>query len=838
MIYQGEKQRCISFPIGGIGTGSIGLAGNGRLMDWEIFNRPSKGSINGYSHFAVRAKMPDGRVIAKILNGDIRGDYMGQYEKKTFHGYGFGPACETMCGYPHFAECTFKGEFPIAELTFEDSDFPAVVKLRAFNPMIPHDADASSLPAAFFEVEFCNTSDETIEFCASFSVANPFSPGYNAAFSNGVTLYSTEDKESLSYGDLTVLSVGDGVAVQPYWYRGGWQDAPVMFWNEFSSGKPLKNRIYDTAGKKDACSVTNTVNVASGERQKARFLLTWNNPNCCKYWSKKPEEEKKQERWKNYYATIFPDSKASAKYCVKNWDSLQERTLKFKNALYSTTLDERILDRAISNLAVLKSPTVLRLQDGSFWAWEGVHEESGSCEGTCQHVWNYAYAMCFLFPELERSIRDLELKYSTSPEGKMDFRFELPLGAPRRDSRACVDGQMGSVIKIYRDWKITGNGEWIKENWQSVKKIISFAWNENNAHAWDRDHDGVLEGRQHHTLDMELFGPSSWLEGFYLGALKAGAEMAEFVGDPEAGAEYTRLFENGYAWTKENLFNGSYFIQKVDLGDKSILDRFGCAKTYWNEESGQIKYQIAEGSSIDQLTAQWHADLCGLGDLFDREQVTVALKNLYRNNFKVGMRNFTNPWRIFSLNDESGAVICDYPTGVKKPDIPVPYCEETMTGFEYQMAGLLISRGYVGEGKKLIYALHERFDGERRNPWNEFECGSNYARSMASFALIPIFAGFSFDLPKKTVGFDPVEKGGYTTFWSLGGAYGTFSITDQKAELKLCEGEITLKSFKLPADRTVKSILLDGVKIPFEWHDGILTFAETTISDKVEVVLE
>ena len=311
--------------------------------------------------------------------------------------------------------------------------------------------------------------------------------------------------------------------------------------------------------------------------------------------------------------------------------------------------------------------------------------------------------------------------------------------------------------------------------------------------------------------------------------------MAEFVGDTEAGAEYTDLFERGYAWTKEHLFNGSYFIQKVDLGDKSVLDRFGCAKTYWNEESGQIKYQIDEGSSIDQLCAQWHADLCGLGDLFDREQVTVALKNLYRNNFKIGMRNFTNPWRIFSLNDESGAVICDYPEGVKKPDIPVPYCEETMTGFEYQMAGLLISRGYVEEGKKLVYALHERFDGEHRNPWNEFECGSNYARSMASFALIPIFAGFSFDLPNKTVGFDPVEGGDYTTFWSLGGAYGVFSITADKAALELCEGEITLKSFKLPSDRTIKTLLLDGVKIPFEWCDGTLTFAEGTIGEKVEI---
>ena len=839
MIYQGSKQNCISFPIGGIGTGSIGLGGNGRLLDWEIFNRPNKGSINGYSHFAVRAKMPDGRVITKVLNGDLDGIYMGQYEKRTFHGYGFGPASETMCGYPHFARCSFRGEFPIAELSFSDAEFPARVILRAFNPMIPLDAFHSSLPAAFFEIEFQNTSNESIEFCAACSVSNPFSLGYQKAVQNGVSLYSADEKESLSYGDLTLLSVGEGICVQPYWYRGKWQDSPVTFWNEFSSGEALRCRTYNTEGKKDTCTVANTITLSPAAQKNVRFLLAWNIPNCYKYWgSKETLEEKQKKRWKNYYATVFEDSFASAKYCMEHWEELWTRTLCFKDTLYSTTLDEKILDRAISNLSVLKSPTVLRLQDGSFYGWEGVHEKEGSCEGTCQHVWNYAYALCFLFPELERSIRDLELTYSTSPEGKMDFRFALPLGAPRYNSHACVDGQMGTLIKIYRDWKISGNGQWIKENWETIKKIIAFAWSPENPHEWDLNKDGVLEGRQHHTLDMELFGPSSWLQGFYLGALKAAAQLAELVGDSEAQAEYLDLFEKGYAWTKENLFNGSYFIQKVELSNRDTVDHFHCADGYWNEEAQEIKYQIAEGSSIDQLSAQWHADLCGLGDLFDREQVQIALKNLFQNNFKPKMRDFTNPWRIFSLNDEGGAVICDYPAGVKKPFIPVPYCEETMTGFEYQLAGLLISRGYVEEGKQIVNALHERFDGERRNPWNEFECGSNYARSMASFALLPIFAGFTFDLANGEIGFAPVEKGDYQTFWSLGSGWGSFAITAHSATLTLCEGELTLQAIHLPNAQRAKKLLLDGTEIPFDSANNTLCFASTRIQNGFEIFFD
>ena len=110
------------------------------------------------------------------------------------------------------------------------------------------------------------------------------------------------------------------------------------------------------------------------------------------------------------------------------------------------------------------------------------------------------------------------------------------------------------------------------------------------------------------------------------------------------------------------------------------------------------------------------------------------------------------------MNDESGTVICDYPDGVEKPETPIPYCQETMTGFEYSFAGLLFARNRVDDGVKVVEAVRSRFDGEKRNPWNEFECGSNYARSMASYALIPILSGFEFDMPNQYIGFNPYIK--------------------------------------------------------------------------------
>lgn len=843
MIYKGENTQEIVFPLGGIGSGSIGLGGDGRLKDWEIFNRPNKGSKNGYSHFAIRAKTEEG-IKVKVLNGDMIKDLSGQYSKTNFAGFGYGPDRQTMCGFPHFKNVEFKGEFPIAEINFEDDDFPGTVIMTAFNPFIPLDDKNSSIPAAFFEFEISNNSTEDIEYQLAFSVHGPFALCENKASKKKdihmITMKNVGvDESDIKYGDLTVATDCDNVCLQTYWYRGNWQDGIVSYWNELNSQEGLKRREYDEPGKGATCTVAASVLINSGDRKKIRFVLSWNIPNNYNYWDECKDEDSNHKTWKNYYAVLFKDSAASAQYSLDNWDSLYERTFEFKNALFNSTLDEVVKDAASANLSVLKTATVMRLEDGSFYGWEGMHEKEGSCEGTCQHVWNYAYALCFLFPKLERSIRDLEFKYSTLPDGAMIFRLKLPVGRKEENAfRACVDGQMGSVIKWYREWKISGNDEWLKDNWENIKKILEYAWSSDNADEWDRDKDGVLEGRQHHTLDVELYGPSSWLEGMYLLALKAACEMAQYLGDYEKASEYGDLFEKGKQWTKEHLFNGEYFIHEVDIKDKSKIEHFDACEFYWNEEEQEIKYQIGQGSSIDQLLAQWHSNILGLGDIFEPEQIKIALSNMMRYNFKDKMRDFANPWRVFSINDESGAVICVYPENVQKPKIPIAYCEETMTGFEYSFAGLLISCGMIDEGIKVVSAIRDRYDGKKRNPWNEIECGSNYARSMASFALIPIFAGFEFDIPNKHIGFNPIEKKEeFKTFWSVESAWGSFEKNSKTAVLEIKEGELLLGSFGAKFAENVTKVIIDGKETEFNFTDGKIMFDKKSIRKSVEIYL-
>jgi uncharacterized protein (DUF608 family) len=436
--------------------------------------------------------------------------------------------------------------------------------------------------------------------------------------------------------------------------------------------------------------------------------------------------------------------------------------------------------------------------------------------------------MPYLFPRLERSMRENNLRYALSESGATSFRINLPPKEEMSTERPCLDGQMGEVIKCYREWKFSGDNEWLRRHSAGIFRMLEYAWSEENPDRWDADMDGVLEGRQHHTLDMELFGPSSWLEGLYLLALDCGAEMAIALGDESRAKLYSSLYESGRAWMNEHLFNGRYFHQAVELSSKALLDRYDAAPKYWNEEAQEIKYQVAEGCIIDQMLADWHAALIGRKGVFDEEKKRIALKSLFENNYKPRMRDVVNMWRNFSVNDEAGTVICSYPEGTRLPAIPIPYCEETMTGFEYALAGLMISQGYLDEGEAIVGAVRDRYDGEKRNPWNEIECGSNYARSMASYALMPIYSGFCFDMTKKHIGFAPVQESGRYLF-SAGESWGVAEIDEGRCVISILGNALTLHSIALPNADRITHVTLDGEAVDFALADGRIVLGDARI---------
>lgn len=850
-VYRGDMRREICFPVGGVGAGCIGLDGYGRLRDWEIYNRPNKLSLNGYSHFAVRAEK-NGKVLdARVMNADTPPGYMGGVKSRTsanygqkdgqalYSNYGSGPLRELMGGMPHFKDCAFEGAFPFARITFEDETFPGNISLSAFNPFIPLDEDASSLPAAFYTVSITNTQEEAIDYTYALSLGNPY-PGAHVSrlIRTGVMTAiqaenDVDDPENDYYSRLMMaVDAKETVSFQQNWFRGSWFDDLSMYWHDFTTPGPLKDRVYESDSKSEEAT-TSTLAVHAtlqpGETREVRFVIVWYMPNYINYWNPVREEGMKNS-WKTFYATQFASAQEVAEYALNAWNGLEKRTVAFQKALYESDLPECALDAVTANLSVLKSPTCLRLTDGSFYGFEGCNVSTGSCEGSCTHVWNYAFALPFLFPRLERSMRELDFTYNQREDGGMAFRLQLPVGREKSGFRPCVDGEMGGVIKSYREWKISGDDEWLKKWWPNIKKSLEFAWADTNADRWDPEKTGVITGRQHHTLDMELFGPNAWLNTFYLAALKAGAEMAERVGDAESAAQYRELYKKGRAYTEEELFNGEYFYQKIDLNDKNVLTPYMDRSTagsvldsYWNGETNEIKYQIGEGCGIDQVLAQWMSDMSGLGEVLDAGKVVSALQAIYKYNFYPELRLHANPCRIYGLNDESGTVICEWPEHVRRPIVPVPYSEETMHGFEYQAATHLIARGFEKEGLEMVKAVRDRYDGNRRNPWNEMECGSNYARNMASYALLLTYSGMKYDMPNGRMGFLPL-KGEGCFFWSLEGAWGTVEVKKDALRLTIEEGALTLK--ELITDVAASAADIDGAPVGCRRVSGGVAFAD------------
>ena len=173
---------------------------------------------------------------------------------------------------------------------------------------------------------------------------------------------------------------------------------------------------------------------------------------------------------------MFRDAWDAGGYLIQNLERLEKATKDFHRALHrETTLPPYIIDAVSANMTVMRSPTCFRIEDGTLAGWEGCHDNAGCCPGTCTHVWNYAQTMAFLFPTLEQSVRKVEFLLETNEEGSMAFRSDQVFGRPRWEFVPAADGQMGTIMRLYREWKLSGDDDFLKELWDKAKQAMDFA---------------------------------------------------------------------------------------------------------------------------------------------------------------------------------------------------------------------------------------------------------------------------------------------------------------------------------------------------------------------------
>ncbi|WP_439185395.1 GH116 family glycosyl-hydrolase [Carboxylicivirga taeanensis] len=803
-----DELKYIGMPVGGICAGQVYLGGDGQLWYWDIFN--------------VSQINPGGPGDRYYLNPLTQ-------EKKFENGFGLtikeGERIhQRALNSTGFSDIQFEGQYPVGKVSYADPTLPVAVSLKAYSPFIPGDAENSGLPLTVLEYTITNEDAKELDVEISGWLQNmagfQTGKGQSEVHVNKVVadmknpqlmcqMGSDKYKSQLAdWGSMSLTLLGEGKA---YAKANRTKGLSIYAGNSDNSSEEVP------LGEVLVGNVTGKTILKKGESKTFTFLLSWYFPNIhlwdgAHHW-------KNIENLRHYYSSKFTDAADVCNYVAKN-DWLLETTKRWNETWYNSTLPNWFLDRTFLNVSTLATTASIRFDDltnnpeneGRFYTMEGVYLG----EGTCTHVFHYEQALGRVFPNLARQLReqiDLGLSFN---DGIIKYRGEFS-GMGRHDGRGfAIDGHAGTIMRIYREHLMSSDSKFLLQNWPKIKKAIQVMIDQDKAKTGRAD--GILEGKQYNTLDRTWYGKITWISGLYAASLKAGAEMAKEAGDARFAKECNAIAKMAFKNISTELFDGEYFIQKLDPEHPEAPNtNLGC--------------------HTDQLLGQYWASQTGLEHIVPQNQVKKALQSIMKYNFVDHYGAYIDTAAIpikrwYADDDEAGIIMCTFPKGGtnKAPGLianeweklVIGYFSEIWTGQEHQLAATLISEGLVDEAMKVEKALHERYSAARRNPYNEIEYGNHYTRAMSGYAPFIAASGFTYHGPRGVIGFDPkINPENFRSAFITAEGWGTFSQERttglQVYHLQVNYGTLNLCQLKLQtkdSDKISKiEVLKNGSKL-------------------------
>lgn len=815
-------------PIGGIGTGNLAICSDGSLRQWQLHNIGNHEGALPFSFFAIRATRVEPPLdTVRILQAAPIPETTGtplvtdDVAPRWQH--------DLLSRHRGVQRVEFGGIYPVADLEFADEAIPLRIELEAFNPLVPLDVADSSIPVAQFTFRITNTDALPIHGTLGVTAQNAVgwdgvSPidgvsgtGYGGNTNrvrraNGWTSVVMENHslapDAASAGQM-VLAVDHPAAPVLAQWRDHDEFVTFLRSRAFADGAfrlaldpsipdPQRHAPQTSIGPSAPGTTWNTGIGIPYDLQPAavatfRIVLAWHFGNRYvnfeQFGPPRPEWGNSRFFIGNHYATRYPDAQAVADDVAGRWDQLRDTTAAWTSTFADSTLGEAAVTHLAAQLSTLRSPTCFRTADGRFFGFEGVlgastvmwsGEYGGSCPLNCTHVWNYEQALAATFPELERSMRETEFDVMQAPEGYVPHRVAMPvylkqfwgevIGGPEEPA---LDGMLGCVLKTYREVRRGAGDEWLRRYWPNLVRLLDHI-----VGRWDPERTGLLRGIQPSTHDIDLAGLNPFMGTLWLAALRAAEEMALLVEDPARATEYRALFERGSAGYDAALFTGEYYRQVLDPGDDA-------------------EFQWESGCLSDQLIGQWWAHLLDLGYLLPADHVKTALASVVAHNLRHGFTDFVHPFRVYADGDDAGLLMCSWPHG-GRPEVPTRYADEVWTGIEYQVAAHCIREGLTEQGRAILDALWRRYDGRRRNPYNEIECGDHYARALAGWSVIDTLGGTSWDAASRTLRLRPATVDAVPLILDRG--WGVLRRTGGGAELDCRHGEFVLDRVVLDGD--------------------------------------
>jgi uncharacterized protein (DUF608 family) len=820
--YTQEYLNRVAFPMGGIGAGMICMEGAGGLSHVSIKNKPDIFLEPGmFAAISIKG-IANG---AKILEGPVP-DWKKFGQRDAGNGSG-----GLTIGLPRFRHASFLARFPFGYLDISDNDLPLKIKITGWSPFIPADDDNSSLPVAALEYHFINSGIKTLDAVFSFNTKNFVQVnGGNNSISptkNGFGLIEKGTKEKPLRTDMAFFTDDDATVVDHCWFRGGWWDPFTMAWNAVKNAE-VKS-VPPVEANAPGASLYVPFTLAAGKEKTIRLMMAWFTPDseltygemgkrkeqcdpfsgCCNSPSDitldKYDKDFNGHYYKPWYSSRFSSMDELTDYWRNQYQELKKKSLLFKDAFYKSTLPAEVMEAVAANLTILKSPTVMRQYDGRLWNFEGCADSTGCCHGSCTHVWNYAQAIPHLFPALERSLRHTEFCESQDEEGHQNFRSTLPIQPATHKFHAAADGQLGGIMKVYRDWRISGDNEWLRKMYPMVKTSMDYC-----IRTWDPKEKGVIEEPHHNTYDIEFWGPDGMHTSFYIGALNAITAMGEYL--VKDVSKYKTLAAFGKKFIETELYDGEYFIQKIQYKGLNAKDPT-TEKSFGGEYSDEAKkllekegpkYQYGMGCLSDGVLGAWIAGMCGLNVPVDSSKIKSHLRAVHKYNLKQNLSEHANPQRpSYALGDEGGLLLCSWPKGGKL-SLPFVYSDEVWTGIEHQVASHLIMMGHVKEGLEIVRVSRNRYDGRIRNPFNEYECGHWYARALSSYGYLQALTGVRYDAVEKKLYVDS-RIGDFVSFLSTETGFGTVSLSAGKVSVSIVYGKVDIETISVAGKISVNN---------------------------------
>ncbi len=839
--YSGKELVYIGMPVGGITAGQVYLGGDGKLWLWNIFNEQHNGVVEKtirHDGRKVRARDGSNYVVPIEPDSPFEQDFSIKVSQN-------GQEWQKTLDYKGFEDMTFKGQYPIGNIAYRDEKLPVDIDLEAFSPFIPLDWEASSYPATVMRYTVHNKSSAKVgctltghlENAVHIVTGDPLKTKLRNRFTESnchgliamdapVSLATNENsvndpEQQRDYGSMSILL--RNIDENSKFDLGNGQLSKVASDAEREIVADLNERIVGQLSK--------SITLTPGERKTVEFVVSWYFPNLY------PQEGRDySDRFQGrYYKNKFSDAAAVALDIASKLDRLYEKTALWVKTFYEvSTLPYWLLNRTMANTSTLATETCYRLEDGRFWAWEGV----GCCPGTCTHVWHYAQAMGRIFPVIERNLREkTDFKVMDKQTGKIDFRA----GLAHRDA---ADGQAGIIMRAYRDHQMSADQTYLSSNWEHIKLALGYLIEMDKE---DGKADGMIYGEQHNTLDAEWYGNIPVITSLYLCALACGAEMAKEIGDATAEKEYAGILEKGKK-NIEKLFNKNYgyFVQNEDPERKDAIG-------------------IGTGCYIDQVFGQGWAFQIGLGRLYNTNMVKQALNSLYKYNYVQDMGEYRASLpanlagRPYALAGEAGMVMCTWPNGGRKSDWEkhwqYGYFNECMSGFEYQAASHMVWEGsdLLEKGLIVTRSIHDRYHPSRRNPYNEVECSDHYARAMASYGVYVAACGFEYHGPKGFLAFAPRwQQDDFKAAFIGAGGWGTFAQqlknNTHTAQIELKHGTLQLQKLGLEKSDGKKAKKVEARKnekkitANFEQTEDTLLISMKKVAinqgDSMEIIIE